>query len=136
MFDSRFAKSVAVAILVVGGVISASPASAAPTATCHLNPSTPYTDGNYAYSQIVYYCPSGQGLVANLAKATVQEKVLLVWYNRGTSAVGYSTGLSNTVVEKYYCNGAGTDSYRTRGDGTDNFYRSIVAFSSGVPITC
>ncbi|MGC4174005.1 hypothetical protein [Demequina sp.] len=117
------------------GVAVATPASADPPVGCITAAYLPLRDGDYVKARTVLTCPSGYGLIASYAESRAQESVLGVWTTRKTQN-GTSTTTTNTVIASYNCNGHGTDSYRTRGDGTDNFTRSSTTFSPSTGITC
>ncbi|SRR5690606_3151915 len=113
----------------------ATPAAADPPVTCITSASLPIGDGNYIYSKSTLTCPTGYGLIAASVTSRVQEKVSLVWTTRATGTAGGST-ITVSKTTSYYCNGHGTDSWRTSGTGTDNYSRTSSSTSNAVSLTC
>lgn len=124
-----------IAISLVALALVATPAQAAPNATCMLSTHLPVGDGNYTYSKSTLTCPTGYGLIAATVTSRVQEQVAFVWTTRATGTAGGSSG-TVTKTTSYYCNGHGTDSWRTSGTGTDNYSRTSSTNSGAVSLTC
>jgi len=112
------------------------PADADPPVRCFTTEYLPTTDGVYTFAKTTLTCPAGYGIQASSVTIQVQEEVLFVWTSRGTIATHTSTSTTNTVTQSYNCNGHGTDSWRTKGTGKDNFDRSSSGFSAAVTLTC
>lgn len=132
---SRTVTSALIGWLLVGLVLAVAPAPLeAAESSCIVTGYAPTTDGIYIYSDARNDCTNR---IENAVKvrASVQEKVFSVWTVR-TNTYDYGNQDVLEVESQYYCNGHGTDVYKTRATGWDSTEETKTRYSSEVSRTC
>lgn len=124
----------AVSLLFLGGV----PAQAVLFGNkCDVVPGSPWTNGTLVYSKATGSCSTITSDRLVTLQASVQEKVGLVWTNRGTPTTIYHAGTTYlTVQNNFNCNGHGTDNWRGRASARTNTEKVATAFSASKSLTC
>ena len=113
----------------------ATPADAVLASGCSASSSYPYTDNTYVYASATATCNATAGPKIIYVKVTIQED-FLGWWTRSSAEKGSAGTRSLSVSTKYYCNGHGTDTYKSTVDAKT--YGGGTTFSSnGYPsLTC
>jgi len=131
------AAALAVSLVIVASVVITAVPAAAATSACDVWGTKPFTDNTYVYGDGVINCGAVSGTLAVKVRASMQEKVGFVWTVR-TNSYAYSSGTNLNLLKatSYYCNGHGTDLYKTRGTGWDNQEETRTEYSAQKSLTC
>jgi hypothetical protein len=128
--------AVSVFTLLLGGVgaVNAPSADAALPSDCQFAWFLARTDGNYVYGKNTLTCTTARAMSVT---SGVDRQATTGWTSLGSTTTGPRyDGVTWTNEFSANCNGSGTKTYRTTGQGHTSAGSGPTGHTRGVPLTC